>query len=82
MLTLTKKAPGPTFPSTSSLFFELVANEFFLNDFTGGQPTTCALAAGTQPLLSRTPVWFNLDPFAAPELSWDAFCGNSFFVAI
>ena len=43
MLTLTKRAPGTAFPSTSSLFFEVEANEFFLNDLIGGQPTTCAL---------------------------------------
>lgn len=46
MLTFTKSAPGPGFPSTSSLFFEVVANEFFLNDLIGGQPTTCALSWG------------------------------------
>lgn len=43
MLTLTKRASGPAFPSTSSVFLEEVANEFFLNDLIGGQPTTCAL---------------------------------------
>jgi hypothetical protein len=43
MLTLINKAPGPALPSTSSVFFEVVAREFFLNDLMGGQPTTCAL---------------------------------------
>lgn len=44
MLTLTKRPPGPGFPLTSSLFFEVVAKEFFLNDLIGGHPTTCALS--------------------------------------
>lgn len=45
MLTFTKSAAGPGFPSTSSLLFlEAVAIEFFLNDLIGGQPTTCALS--------------------------------------
>ena len=44
MLTLIKRALGPSFPSTSSLFFEVVASVFFLNDLIGGQPTTCALS--------------------------------------
>lgn len=44
MLTFTKSAAGPGLPSTSSLFLEVVANEFFLNDLIGGQPTTCALS--------------------------------------
>jgi len=44
MLTFTKSAVGPGFPSTSSLLFlEALAIEFFLNDLIGGQPTTCAL---------------------------------------
>ena len=43
MLTLIKSAPAIAFPSTSSLFFEVVANVFFLKDLMGGQPTTCAL---------------------------------------
>ena len=60
MLTLTNKAPGPAFPSTSSVFFEVVASVFFLKDLIGGQPTTCALPCikDQSPFLLLKPVFF------------------------